>query len=81
MKEKISAVVCILNEEKRLEDCLLLLLKNKPDEIIVVDGGSSDKSVEIAKKYTNNIIESKNSNLTRDRQKGINASKKINILL
>lgn len=81
MKEKISVVVCILNEEKRLEECLQLILKNKPDEIIVVDGGSSDKSLEIAKKFTNNIILSKNSSLTRDRQKGLNAAKNEYIAL
>lgn len=81
MTEKISAVVCILNEEKRLEDCLFLLSKNNPDEIIVVDGGSTDKSLEIAKKYTDKIIESKNSNLTRDRQKGVDAAKNTYIAM
>lgn len=71
---KISVVVCVLNEEKRIENCLKSILKNNPDEIILVDGGSKDKTVEIAKKYTNNIICNEKSNLTRDRQCGINAA-------
>ncbi len=73
--EKLSVVVCILNEEKRLDECLKLIVKNNPDEIIIVDGGSVDKSIEIAKKYNTKIIISNNSNLTQDRQKGIDAAK------
>lgn len=72
--EKLSVVVCILNEENRLDDCLASIVKNNPDEIIVVDGGSKDKSIEIAKKYNVKIIISSNSNLTQDRQKGIDAA-------
>ncbi len=79
--EKLSVVVCILNEEKRLDDCLSSIVKSKPDEIIVVDGGSKDKSIEIARNYTSNIIISNNSNLTKDRQKGIDAAKNEYIIL
>ena len=73
--DKISVVVCILNEEKRLNDCLSSIVKNSPDEIIVVDGGSKDNSIKIAKQYNVKIIISNHSNLTKDRQKGINAAK------
>lgn len=79
--KKISVVVCILNEENRLDECLRLIVKNNPDEIIVVDGGSVDKSIEIAKKYNTKIIISNNSNLTQDRQKGIDATKNDYIAL
>ena len=72
----VAVVICTLNEEKRIEDCLRSVVSNNPGEIIVVDGGSIDRTVEIAKKYTNKVIISNNSNLTRDRQIGINAATK-----
>lgn|SRR5574344_1185908 len=73
--DNISVVCCIKNEEKRIEECLKTIQKCNPFEIIIVDGNSSDKTVEICKKYTDKIINTKNSNLTKDRQIGINAAK------
>ena len=72
--KKISVVVCTLNEEKRLEDCLKNILSNVHEELIVVDGGSQDRTVEIARRYGARVIESSNSNLTRDRQVGIDSA-------
>lgn len=49
----------VKNEEKYLEKCLIALLpvlKNVDSELIITDTGSSDKTVEIARKYTNNIL-------------------------
>jgi glycosyltransferase involved in cell wall biosynthesis len=69
--EKISVVLCTLNEEKRIKACLDGIKSNSPFEIIVVDGGSNDKTIEIAREYTNKIFSSNNSNLTKDRQIGI----------
>lgn len=53
-KPKISVVMTVLNEEKRIQDCLESV--TWADEIIVVDDGSTDKTIEIAKKFTDNII-------------------------
>ena len=72
--DKISVVVCVKNEEERIRACLEGIIKNSPDEIIVVDGNSYDNTVRIASEFTNKIIITKNSNLTRDRQIGINAA-------
>jgi len=47
---KISAVVNTYNEQKNLESCLESVGK-LVDEIVVVDMGSTDKTVEIAKKF------------------------------
>ncbi len=44
----ISAIVCTLNEEKNIVECLTSIEKNKPSEIIVIDGNSEDRTVEIA---------------------------------
>lgn len=71
----ISVIVCIKNEEARIEECLKSILANNPDEIIIADGNSTDRTVEICKKYTDKIIVTENSNLTKDRQIGINAAK------
>ena len=47
--KKISAVLIVKNEEKLLARCLESL--KGFDEIIVCDTGSTDKTIEIAKKY------------------------------
>jgi glycosyltransferase involved in cell wall biosynthesis len=72
---KLSVVVCVRNEEKRLRECLETLFQNDPDEVVLVDGGSTDRTVEIAREFPGvRIIESPNSTLTRDRQVGIDAT-------
>lgn len=50
----ISVCMIMKNEEKYLEKTLKLISKYKC-EIIIVDTGSTDKSVEIAKKYTDRV--------------------------
>jgi rSAM/selenodomain-associated transferase 2 len=45
----ISVIVLTLDEEVRLPACLTALAGQAPHELIVVDGGSTDRSVEIAR--------------------------------
>jgi glycosyltransferase involved in cell wall biosynthesis len=71
----ISVLICAKNEEKRIRDCIESVLIENPDEVILVDGNSIDLTVEIAKSYGLRVIQTKNSNLTRDRQIGIDACK------
>ena len=52
---KISAVILTRNEELMINDCLKSL-KGIADEIVIVDDYSTDKTIEIAKKYTKNIF-------------------------
>lgn len=54
--KKISAVVLVKNEEKNITSCLESI--KWCNEIIVIDDGSKDKTVQIAKKYGAKIIES-----------------------
>ena len=68
---KFSVVVCGKNEEKKINKCLNSIIQNKPDEIIFVDGNSTDKTVDFVKNFTDKIFVRKNSNLTNDRQFGI----------
>lgn len=67
--QSLSVVFSVHNEEKLFEEALKSV-KNLADEIIVVDNESTDKTVQIAKKYTKNIYEHKNTpnslNLTKN---------------
>jgi glycosyltransferase involved in cell wall biosynthesis len=58
-KSKLSVVLAVYNEEKNLPLCLDSV-ENLADEIVVVDGSSTDKTVEVAKKYGSKIIETTN---------------------
>jgi len=53
---KISACIISYNEEKNIEDCLKSL-QSVTDEIIVVDSQSTDRTKEIASKYTDKIYD------------------------
>lgn len=53
--KKISAVLIVQNEEALLPRCLESI--KGLDEIIITDSGSTDKTLEIAKKYTDKIFE------------------------
>lgn len=60
MKNKhLSVVISAYNEEIKIKDCLESVIW--ADEIIVVDNQSSDKTKDIAKKYTKNIFDRKNN--------------------
>lgn len=72
---KISVIVCAKNEASRIETCLKTIHENNPDELIVVDGNSSDNTVEIAKKYATRVIVSESGSLSKDRQRGIDEAK------
>ncbi|MCU0723734.1 MAG: glycosyltransferase family 2 protein [Planctomycetes bacterium] len=53
--EKVSAVVIVYNEEKNLPGCLDSL--KWADEIVVVDSHSTDRTVEIARRYTDRVLQ------------------------
>lgn len=54
-KTNISAAVITKNEEKRLPDCLRSI--SFVDEIVIVDSGSSDRTIEIAKGFGCRVFE------------------------
>jgi glycosyltransferase involved in cell wall biosynthesis len=51
----ISVIIPSKNAENTIEECLSSVQRNNPTEIIVVDGNSSDRTVEIAHRYTEKI--------------------------
>ncbi|MEK9629970.1 MAG: TIGR04283 family arsenosugar biosynthesis glycosyltransferase [Nitrospinota bacterium] len=54
---KISIIVPTLNEERGLAETLKHIQQLAPHEIIVSDGGSNDKTLEIAAAFTKNVVE------------------------
>src|SRR3989344_2119810 len=72
----LTIVVCSKNSESLIENCLKEIKFNAPEsELIVVDADSTDKTVEIAKKYADKVISDHRKGLSFARQLGIdNAS-------
>lgn len=65
----ISAVVLTFNEENLIEPCLKSLFW--VDELIVIDQGSLDKTLDIAKKYTDKIFVVKEADYSLRRNEGM----------
>lgn len=57
-KAPVSVVIIAKNEEKRLDDCLQSAA-SWANEIVVLDDMSTDKTVEIAKRYTDKVFQRK----------------------
>lgn len=73
---KISVCLAVYNEEDNLINCLTSV-KDLADEIVIVDGGSVDKTVQIAEKFKAKIIRSDNpSNFHINKNKAIDAATK-----
>ena len=73
---KVSVVVTVLNEEATIKMLLDSLIDQtiKPSEIIIVDGGSTDNTVAIIKKYKVTLL-TKTGNRSVGRNYGVSKSK------
>jgi glycosyltransferase involved in cell wall biosynthesis len=54
-RTKLSLAMIVRNEEKNLEEALTLV-KDWADEIVIVDDGSTDRTIEVAKRFTDKIF-------------------------
>ena len=70
---KVSVILTVKNEEKTIGHVIESILKvDYPDyEVIVVDGGSKDKTVDIAKNHRVRVIQTKDSTPGQGRNVGI----------
>lgn len=63
MKPKVSIVIPTLNAARVLESCLVSISKQKYPknkiEIVIADGGSTDGTIELAKKYGARVVDNK----------------------
>ena len=79
MNKMISVIIPTYNEEKNIERCLKSLnnqtVPRNQFEIIVVDGNSNDRTVEIARKYADKVIQQKSEGVGGARNDGVDFSK------
>ncbi|HID43045.1 MAG TPA: glycosyltransferase [Archaeoglobaceae archaeon] len=75
MNKKISVVIPTFNEENYIEKCLTSLLNQTLErdeyEIIVVDGGSEDRTIKIAEKYADTVIFQRSEGVGGARNDGV----------
>lgn len=74
---KISVVIPAYNEEKTIGSCLSSLRKGyeQPYEVIVADGGSTDRTAEVAKKYGAIVVNNPKKHAAGGRNAGIKKAK------
>lgn len=70
----LSVVVPVRNAEDVVEDCLASLVGAEPREIIVVDGMSTDRTVEIARRFPVQILSDEGGGLPAARAIGADAA-------
>ncbi len=68
---RISAVVPARNAEDWIESCLSAIRANEPAEIILVDGGSTDRTVELARPWVDKVIDDGGTGVAAARMMGV----------
>lgn len=66
----VSVQVCTLNEERNIGECLEAVRANDPEEIVIIDGGSTDRTVEIARSLGARVLNPGRLGLGPSRQLG-----------
>lgn len=77
----LTVVVPVRNAEGFIEDCLHSITLAEPAELIVVDGNSSDRTVEIARRYTDRVFSDEGKGVAAARMMGAAAATRNTIAL
>lgn len=78
MRKSLSIVIPAYNEEHQLAACLdaIVVQTAKPDEVIVVDNNSTDKTAEVARKYSFvTLLEEKKQGIVFARNTGFDTAR------
>jgi len=67
----ISVIVVARNAERTLTQCLEAIVRNCPAEIIVIDGNSDDRTLELAKIFTSKIFTDNGNGVSMAHQIGL----------
>ena len=66
----VSVQICTLNEADNIVECLEAVRLNEPEDVLVIDGGSTDDTVKLAVKAGARVIEAGPIGLARQRRVG-----------
>ncbi len=67
---EVSVVVPVRNAERLIEDCLASIVACEPAEIIIIDGMSTDRTLELAKRFPVRILSDEGRGLPAARMQG-----------
>ena len=70
----VSVQVCTLNEETNIGPCLEMIRATRPQEIVIIDGGSSDRTVDISTAAGARVLTPGRLGLGPSRQQGWRAT-------
>ncbi len=70
----ITVIVPVRNAEAMVEDCLAGIVRAEPGQIIVVDGNSTDRTMEIARRFPVKILSDNGRGVPAARMLGIRAA-------
>ena len=76
LQPKISVIIPTYNSERTIEKCLISILSQTYPhlEVVIVDGGSMDRTISICKNFSVKIIKSKQNIVGLSRQIGVEES-------
>ena len=77
---EVSVVVPARDAEETIVPCLSAIRRNRPREIILVDGMSRDRTVEIAKRYADQILSDEGKGVAQARQMGAEAAQSPHVV-
>ena len=73
--EEVTVIICVRNAADTIEKTIISVMENNPKKIIIVDGNSSDKTIEICKKYPLEILHDQGIGLGNARNIGLSKVK------